>query len=118
MPRQRILCVSFDKTVSDSRAFALCEAGYDVTATTNVEDAFMQLDNIKFDLVIIGHRFEKTDKQVLISQARQRWHTPVLLVCGASAETDLHADARVFGIQGIAGVMEAVAKLLPKAVAA
>lgn len=118
MPRKRILCISFDKNVSDSRAFALREAGHDVTATTNVEEAFTQLDSIKFDLVIIGHRFEKNDKQVLISEARQRWHTPVLLVCGATAESDLEVDARVFGIQGIDGLMDAVAKLLPKAAAA
>jgi DNA-binding response OmpR family regulator len=118
MPRGRILCVSFDKTVSESRCFALREAGYDVVATTNIQEAFNQLDQIKFDLVIVGHRFEKLDKQTLISEARQRWHTPVVLMCGASPDSELEADARVFAIQGTDGLLEAVAKLMRGAVAA
>lgn len=38
MPARKILCVSFDKVVSDSRCSSLNEAGYDVTARTNIRD--------------------------------------------------------------------------------
>ena len=113
MKQRTILCVSFDKTASDSRCFALREAGYDVAATSSVEEAFGRLDSIKFDLMIVGHRFGKDDKKALISEARQRWHTPVLLICGASPESDLEADARVFAIEDVEGLLKTVSRLLP-----
>jgi len=118
MKQRTIICVSFDKTVSDSRCFALREAGYDVVATTSVEEAFEHLDSIMFDLMIVGHRFGKDDKKALISEARQRWHTPVLLICGASPESDLDADARVFAIEDVDGLLKAVLQLLPVTAAA
>jgi len=118
MKRRTILCVSFDKIVCDSRCFALREAGYDVVATTSMEEAFEGLDNIKFDLLIVGHRFGKDDKKALISQAKQRWRTPVVLMCGASPESDLEVDARVFAIEDMEGLLRAVSKLLPVTTAA
>lgn len=118
MPRGRILCVSFDKTVSESREFALQEQGHEIVATTDVDQAIEYLDSLKFDLVIIGHRFEKSDKQALIAEIHQRYHTPVLLVCGASADEDLEADVRVFAIQGIDGLTEAVSKVMEGQLAA
>jgi hypothetical protein len=35
----KVLCVSFDTTVSDGRSAVLKEAGYNVTATTRVKQA-------------------------------------------------------------------------------
>lgn len=112
MPRGRILCVSFDKTVSESREFALQEQGHEVIATTEIDQALEYLDSLKFDLIIIGHRFEKSDKQALIAEIHQRYHTPVLLVCSASADEDVNADVRVFAIQGLEGLVDAVNKVM------
>ena len=117
--RRRILCVSFDKTVCQDRLEALQQAGYEATGALTIDEAFRLLDaEKKFDLVIIGHRFSRFDKQALISEARERWHTPVLLVCGASAETELAADARVYALQGLEALVNAAAKLAPAAAAA
>ena len=118
MPRGRILVVSFDKTVSEGREFALRELGHDVITTTQIEVALEYLENVRFDLVIIGHRFEKTDKEALIAEVRHRWHTPVLLVCGASADEDLEVDARVFAIQGMDGLVDEATKILQGSLAA
>lgn len=118
MPRGRILCVSFDKTVSESREFALQEQGHEVVTTTDIDQAMEYLDSLKFDLVIIGHRFDKSDKRALINEVHQRYHTPVLLVCGASADEDLDADVRVFAIEGIDGLVDAADKILRGEVAA
>lgn len=116
---RKILCVSFDETVCRDRLEALQQAGYEVTGTLTIDEAFRLLDaEKKFDLVIIGHRFPKFDKQALISEARERWHTPVLLVCGASADADLAADARVYALQGLDALVGAVARLAPGAAAA
>ena len=118
MPRGRILCVSFDKTVSENREFALREQGHEVIPTTDIDQAIEYLDTLKFDLVIIGHRFDKTDKKALITEVRQRYHTPVLLVCGASADDDLEVDIRVFAIEGTDGLVDAVSKVMEGQLAA
>ncbi len=118
MPRGRILCVSFDKTVSENREFALREQGHEIVATTDIDQALEYLDSLKFDLVIIGHRFEKSDKHALIAEVRQRYHTPVLLVCGASADADIEADIRVFAIEGIDGIIGGVNKVMDGQLAA
>lgn len=116
MPERMILCVSFDKTVSDSRRVLLTEAGYSVTAITSIQEALQLLMAVKFDLVVIGHRFPKINKQQLAIQAREQCKTPVLLVCGASADTDVPADARVYGLEGSEGLLAAVNVLLPACV--
>ncbi len=113
MVQRSILCVSFDENVSRERAEALRRAGYEVVPTVNIERAFRLLDERKFDLVIVGHRFLKNDKQALISDARDTWHTPVLLVCGTSADADLAADVRVYALEGISAVVAAVSHMLP-----
>ncbi len=118
MPERKVLCISFDKTVSDSRSAILRQGGYAVTAITSAEEALQLLAREQFDLVVIGHRFPKADKQELAAQARQQWHTPVLLVCGAFAETEIPADARVYALEGAGGLLAAVRTVLPVSISA
>jgi len=118
MPERKVLCVSFDKTVSDSRCAILRQGGYAVTAITSSEEALQLLAGEKFDLVVIGHRFPKTNKQELATQAREQGKIPVLLVCGASADADISADARVYALEGAEGLLAAVRTLLPVSISA
>lgn len=118
MPERKVLCISFDKTVSDSRSAILRQGGYAVTAITSAEEALQLLAREKFDLVVIGHRFPKTNKQELAAQAREQGKIPVLLVCGASADTDIPADARVYALEGAEGLLAAVRTLLPVSISA
>lgn len=111
--KKTILCVSYDETVSASRRAALEEAGYTVVATTKTADALQMLASVGFDLMIVGHRFSMADKYKLAAEARENG-TPVVLVCGAAADVDIPADARVYALEGTAGLVEAVAKTLPK----
>jgi CheY-like chemotaxis protein len=46
MPSPKILCVSFDRVVSESRSSSLKEAGYDVTAMTNIKEGLELLKAI------------------------------------------------------------------------
>jgi len=112
MREQRVLCVSFDLAVSDIRCAALRGAGYAVTATTNLKKALDLLCRERFDLVIVGHRFATADKYVLAVEAQEKTNTPVLLVCGASADRDVPATGRVYALEGTAGLLTAVAALL------
>lgn len=115
---QKVLCVSFDKTVSDSRCAMLRQGGYAVTAITSPDEALELLGREKFDLMIVGHRFPKADKQELAARAREQWKIPVLLVCGASADTGIPADARVYALEGAEGLLAAVRTLLPVSISA
>ncbi len=118
MAERKVLCVSFDKTVSDSRRDILTRGGYVVTAITSTEEALQLLERETFDLVVIGHRFPKPNKQELAALARAEWKTPVLLVCGASAETEIPADARVYALEGAEGLLAAASRLLPASISA
>jgi DNA-binding NtrC family response regulator len=110
--KRTILCLSFDEPVSASRRSALEEAGYTVIATTQAADALELLSSVAFDLMIVGHRFSAADKHKMAAEARERG-IPVLLICGASADAEVPADVRVYALEGIGGMVTAVAKLLP-----
>ncbi len=111
--KRTILCVSFDETVSASRRAALEEAGYTVVATTQAAEALQLLVAVRFDLMIVGHRFSVSDKHKLAAEAREKG-TPVVLICGATADVDIPADVRVYALEGIAGLVAAVINTLPK----
>lgn len=115
--KRTILCLSFDEIVSASRRSALEEAGYTVIATTQAADALELLSSVAFDLMIVGHRFSAGDKHKLAAEAREQG-IPVLLICGASADAEVPVDVRVYALEGIAGMVGAVARLLPQVSAA
>jgi DNA-binding NtrC family response regulator len=110
MAAKKILCVSFDELVSGSRCAALKEAGYGVTEAIKIEKAIELLGSHTFDAVVLGHRFEKAGKQSVATLAQQT-KTPVVLVCGAGADTEIPANVRVYALQGVEGILAAVNKL-------
>ncbi len=109
----RILSVSYDETVSKLRFLALQSAGYDVTALNSIDAALALAPRLPFDLVVIGHRFAFGAKEALIKKSRTEWNAKVILVCGADNDPELHPDLRVYGLQGIDGIVEAAHKLVP-----
>jgi len=111
MPERKILCVSFDRIVSENRSATLKQAGYDVTATTNVKEAVEWLSQKKFDAVIVGHRFPAEEKYVLAVEAKEKSNTPVLLVCGADRDSQIFATSRVYALEGSAGLLSALGAL-------
>jgi len=102
--------------VSDIRCAALKQAGYTVSATIDVKEALDLLTREEFDLVIVGHRFTTADKDLLTVEAEEKENTPVLLVCGASADRDIPAEGRVYALEGMAGLLSAAAALLSERV--
>ncbi len=111
MAEKKILCVSFDKLVSDSRCAVLKEAGYIVTATIKIEEAMELLGAEPFDLIVLGHRFPKANKQAVATLAQQT-KIPVVLVCGSGPDLEILADARVYALQGPEGIVSAANRLL------
>jgi DNA-binding response OmpR family regulator len=114
MPRRRVLCVSFDKVVSELRSAALKEAGYDVTAATDAKKALELLSPGSFDAVIVGHRFSLEEKYLLAVEAEEKSNTRVILVCGsAPRDSEIPAKSRVYAIEGSEGLLFALSALLP-----
>jgi len=113
MSRPRILCLSYDDTVSEYRRKALGEGGYDVITTTDPREASRLLGIEQLDLLVIGHRFSVCQKKDLILQAKKFGPIPVLLVCGASSDSELAVDGRVYALQGTEGLLAGIAKLVP-----
>jgi DNA-binding response OmpR family regulator len=120
MPAKKLLCVSFDEAVSETRHEFLRDAGYAVTSVTKVDEAIELLAGETFDAVIIGHRFPRDEKRALATMARENCGTPVVLVRGPGTESDVTADAYVYVLEGTQGILKAVQSLLArsKAVAA
>ena len=112
MSQGKILCVSFDKRVSDDRYAALTEAGYGVIASSNIEDALGLLVRQRFDSVIIGHRFHAEERYVLAVEAKEKWNIPVVLVCGATANSEIPATRRVYALEGHAGLLSALSEVV------
>ncbi len=113
MPSPKILCVSFDRVVSESRSRSVREAGYDVTAGTSINDALDILEQVKFDAVIVGHRFPLAEKYMLAAEAQEKFNTPVVLICGASHDPEIPATSRVYALEGSEGIITALSKLVP-----
>ena len=111
MPSRRVLCISFDKVVSDSRCSSLREAGYDVTAGTNIKDGLDLLNREPFDAVVIGHRFSAEEKYLLAVQTEEKTNTPVVLVGGAKPESEIAATSRVYALEGNSGLLAALSQL-------
>ena len=113
MPKRRILCVSFDRIVSENRCDALKEAGYDVTATTDAKKALELLSPGSFDAVIVGHRFSPEEKYLLAVEAEEKSNTRVILVCGsATRDSEIPATSRVYALEGSEGLLSALSALL------
>jgi DNA-binding NtrC family response regulator len=113
MARGKVLCVSFDKMVADNRSAIFKEAGYDVTATTLVKNALELLSRDRFDAVIIGHRFSAEERYLLATEAKEKSSTPVVLVCGVSADSEIPAARRVYALEGNAGLLSALPEVIP-----
>lgn len=111
MSKRRILCVSFDSAVSESRRTTLKEAGYDVMSTTDVKEAEELLNVESFDAVIIGHRFSRDERYLLAVEAEEKSDTPVILVCGGAQDSEIPASGRVYALEGAAGIVSALTEL-------
>ena len=118
MPLSRILCLSYDQSISEERRQALKKAGYDVVATTVVEQAFAVAHSLKCHALVIGHHFMDADTNALISEARTRWRCPVIVVTGIGAGTDVRADVSVPILAGVGGLARAITKIVPRVEAA
>ncbi len=109
---KRIVSVSSDPILLQTRNAVLRSAGYDVSDATGADDTKKLLDGSRFDVLVIGHTMPESVRRTL-SEMGQRHATPVVLLClGRGQSSDIAADVRVDSSEGPAALLKAVAGLL------
>lgn len=107
----RILSVSYDSQLLETRRLMLERAGYDVVSAFGFNEAIHQCrQDCEFDLFVLGHSIQGRDKEALIEAFRQRQSSPILalkaydgeFVKGATASVNIDPEQ----------VMKAVSSLL------
>ncbi len=73
----------------------------------------MEWFRCEFGAVIVGHRFSAEEKYLLAVQAKEKSNTLVVLVCGATADSQIPATSRVYALEGSTSLVSALSKLIP-----
>ena len=74
----RILSVSYDGGLLETREAILRAAGYNVTSAEGFQAAIEECHSGNFDLVIIGHSIPRRDKDAIIKAFREHCKAPVI----------------------------------------
>lgn len=114
MPK-RILSISYDTALLETRRLVLEGAGYEVTSAWSFKPAFELCKSHDFDLVIVGHSIPVNDKASMLAAVRRNSNVPVLSIRKEMEEPLRGADASVFGLEGPKVLLEAVKEALEQA---
>lgn len=90
----RILSVSKDKSLLESREMLLRECGYDVTSAYGACEGIEHCTT-KFDLLIIGHTMPNEEKRALVTAFRAHNSAPVLALHRENEEMLEGADFEI-----------------------
>ncbi|HZI58255.1 MAG TPA: hypothetical protein VFF39_15850 [Verrucomicrobiae bacterium] len=74
----RILSISYDEALLQTRAMLLRGQGFDVVSAHGFSAALDACETGSFDLVILGHSIPQEDQQQIIKQLRAVCGTPIL----------------------------------------
>jgi DNA-binding response OmpR family regulator len=107
----RILSVSSNRVLSQTRNTVLAHAGYAVRPSSTVEATLAALAKQDFDLILIGHTLKYPQQKELIQRIRKLSKAPVLVV-GHGVQEEVGANAYVEGIDGPERLLDTIAKLL------
>ena len=71
MSRLRVLSITYDESLLQTREMILSKAGFDVTSALGFVDAQRLCAEQDFDVVVIGHTLPRNDKLALLRCAKQ-----------------------------------------------
>ena len=74
----RILSISYNKSLLQTRALILSREGFEVESAVGFSAAVHAFENSRFDLVIMGHSIPPDDKATIIKQLKAVCNTPIL----------------------------------------
>jgi DNA-binding NtrC family response regulator len=112
--RKRILSISYDRALLQTRRMLLEEAGFEVISAASFREAFDLCRAGAFDLLIIGHSIPPNDKASMIAAARRGAKAQVLSIRTDTEPPAQGADFSVFGLEGPKVLLEAVKEAFAK----
>jgi len=74
----RILSVSYDESLAETRDMLFTSAGFDVATFTNLHQAVRACQAENFDLIVIGHSIPTHDRKKLLAEVRDKCSAPIL----------------------------------------
>ncbi len=77
-PKARILSVSFDEPLLRTRHMLLEREGYDVVSTLGLVPSLKECEKGNFDLFILGHSIDYSDKKELVDTFRRNCRAPII----------------------------------------
>lgn len=114
MSLPRILSISFDNLAGVARNGILAQAGYAVSPATSTTRAFELLNELQFELVIIGDSVPTAERRLLFLEINRKWGTPVLLVDSGEADPMIRARAHISEKATTDEMLSVVATLVPQ----
>lgn len=69
--RRRVLSISYDKALLDTRAMILQQHGFSVQSVQNVRDAIQLCREETFHIAVIGHSIPATEQKEVAAAIRQ-----------------------------------------------
>ena len=95
--KNRILSVSYDRALLDTRHMLLTNAGFKAKSAVGFTAAIELCRSGQFDLIILGHSIPSKDKDAIMEQARKSSDAPVLALTRTGElnpdKADHHLDA-------------------------
>ena len=110
--KARLLSLGKHPQVLRARNLALSRAGYQVVSAASAEEALPALGSEKFDAVIIGYTFSKSEKRQLAARIEKDFKIPVLLLYIKPSDLEIPATAHVSAIHGEQNLLASIADLL------
>lgn len=92
MSKARILSITYNESLMQTREMILRNAGYDVTSALGFVEAQSVCAEQPFDLVIVGHSIPTNDKLAIIKCAKARTGAVVLCLRKPNAPVLREAD--------------------------
>jgi CheY-like chemotaxis protein len=110
---KRILSISYDEPLLQTRQMLLEQAGYDVTSALGYAEA-LEICSVRhdFDLILMGHSMPQKDKAALLNALRPKCPAPLLSIRKHGDSPLPGADASVDAIEGPVVLLHAVKEAL------
>jgi DNA-binding NtrC family response regulator len=111
-PKARLLSACRRSGILASRNEILERAGYAVVAAQGLDTALQALDAGEFDLVVVGHLYTESEKNLIADKARRRG-LKVLCMYSEAAPPDVPAaDEFIHNLEKPTELLAHVARLL------
>ncbi len=115
---KRILSISPDKHLLESRALLFRRAGFEVVSAINVWEALHAWQEERFDLVIIGHTMSKAEKDRVAEWAKSKQKdVPILALHNSRSVKVELADYWAYTDDGPAVLVAKVKQILDSSAA-